>query len=82
MTTQNTYISSSTGMEETATATLLSRQFRTLRKLHVVFNEEQTQSINAQLDLMESCYGKRISVNHFVKKAMLAKAARALKGDQ
>lgn len=82
MTTQNTHIPSSVGMEENATAARLPRQFRTLRKLHVTFNEEQTEAINAQLDLMESCYGKRISVNHFVKKAMLAKAARALKGDQ
>lgn len=57
----------------------LPKQFRTARKQHVTFSQEQADAINAQLDLMAKCYGKRISVNHLVRQATLEKARRALR---
>ncbi|MBO0496205.1 hypothetical protein [Pseudomonas sp. Marseille-Q1929] len=56
----------------------LPTQFKAKRVQHVAFDKDQTSAINIQLDLMEECYGGRITVNHLVRTATLAKARRVL----
>lgn len=59
----------------------LPKQFRTARTQYATFNQEQVNAINAQLDLMERCYGKRITVNRLIKQATLEKAGHVLRED-
>lgn len=48
------------------------------RQQRLSLTQEEADSVNRQLDLIERCTGKRISVNKLIKQATLQKAEQVL----
>ena len=55
-----------------------SEQYTMKRQQRLSLNQEEADSVNCQIDLIERCTGKRISVNKLIKQATLQKAEQVL----
>ncbi|MCH5532397.1 hypothetical protein L6205_25020 [Pseudomonas syringae pv. syringae] len=55
-----------------------SEQYTMKRQQRLSLTQEEADSVNRQVDLIERCTGKRISVNKLIKQATLQKAEQVL----
>jgi hypothetical protein len=82
MTTFNPHIAADQAAKKTAdvapTAPDLPDQFTMKREQHISFNQQEADAINTQIELMERCTKKRVSVNKLIKQATLQKAEQVL----
>jgi hypothetical protein len=84
MTTFNPHISADQAAQKTVVADAqsvaprLPDQFTMKREQHIPLTQKQADAINDQIDLIERCTGKRISVNKLIRQATLQKAEQIL----
>lgn len=82
MTTFNPHIAADPAAQQAAApppaAGEYSEQYTMKRQQRLSLTQEEADSVNRQLDLMERCTGKRISVNKLIKQATLQKAEQVL----
>ncbi|PYY80199.1 hypothetical protein DNK59_25260 [Pseudomonas sp. TKO26] len=82
MTTFNPHIAADPAAQQAAapapTVDEYSEQYTMKRQQRLSLTQEEADSVNRQLDLIERCTGKRISVNKLIKQATLQKAEQVL----
>ena len=82
MTTFNPHIAADPAAQQAAAPTPAageySEQYTMKRQQRLSLTQEEADSVNRQLDLIERCTGKRISVNKLIKQATLQKAEQVL----
>lgn len=81
MTTFNPHIAADPAAQQAAApaaAGEYSEQYTMKRQQRLSLTQEEADSVNRQLDLMERCTGQRISVNKLIKQATLQKAEQVL----
>lgn len=82
MTTFNPHIAADPAAQQAAApapaVSEYSEQYTMKRQQRLSLTQEEADSVNCQIDLIERCTGKRISVNKLIKQATLQKAEQVL----